>query len=70
MGRYITHEAISMGLFSLSYNTALGAFSQWDSVFQNNLELTTLLVERMATEYLSLQVKMRRPWGAKEVASH
>lgn len=41
----------------------------WRAVLANSQELLLLAIERMTHDYSSLNQKMRRPYGAKEVAS-
>lgn len=67
MNRFITHECIAHGVFGRSYNSGTGQLSAWEKHLQNTPELEVLLVKRLCADYLGMSLKMRRPWGLKDV---
>lgn len=69
MGKMLTHDSIAKGLWRNDYCSASPSMDAWRAVLANSQELLLLAIERMTHDYSSLNQKMRRPYGAKEVAS-
>lgn len=67
MPRFISHEPLSLGYFNSSYNGGTGAYSAWQGHLANDRSVVDLLVQRLASDYEALPVKLRKAWGAKEV---
>ena len=70
MLKFLPHDAIASGFFNRSYNSGHGVYSPWESVLQNTLPLTELLAERLASDFVGLSCKMRKPWSSKDVEAH
>ena len=67
MPKFILHEPLAVDLFNESHNTAQGTLQPWAKYLTNNTELLALMLERMESDYTALSLKMRKPYGAKEV---
>ena len=67
MNRVLHHEPISAGMFNLNYSSACS--SPWENAMQNTLELLNLTCEGMEGDFLAQHVRMRRPYGGKDIVA-
>ena len=67
--RFISHEPLASGLLNTTFNGAGGGLAPWDSQLQNSVASVNLLVDRLKSDFEGLSVKMRRPYGLKDVES-
>lgn len=64
--RFILHDGIANGVFNEDY-ISVGSGDPWCSYLQNSPELLDLLLGRMKRDFESTGVKMRKPYGMKEL---
>ena len=69
MGKFISHESLAMGVWNRDHCTALPAMSTWAAELTNTNELLLLLCDRLETDYISQNAKMRRAYSGKDVAA-
>lgn len=69
MQRFITHEALAAGWFNLDHNGSASS-NPWEAFLGNTLESLELLCHRMEADYLGLNPKMRKAYGAKDIVPH
>ena len=67
MPRFLNHEPLASDLFNLHHCTGTGTLQSWGKCLTNTEELLILLTQRLEQDWSSLAVKMRRPWGVKDV---
>ena len=68
MQKFLTHEAIAGGYFNEDFNGGVGIFSAWAGELTNNARVVDFLIQRLPTDYERLNPKMRKAFGAKDVA--
>ena len=69
MGKMLTHDSIAKGLWRRDYCSASPAMDAWGTILNNTREILLLTIERMNHDYESLNPKMRKCYGFKEVAA-
>ena len=67
MPRFLTHEAIAVGLLSDKHSTATGPFGNWKQELTNSENLLQTLINRMERDWLASPQKQRRPWHVKDL---
>ena len=68
MQKFLTHEAIAGGYFNQDFNVGVGVFSAWAGELANSGRTVDFLIQRLQTDYERLNPKMRKAFGAKDVA--
>lgn len=66
MNKFLHHEPLASGLFNRTHNSA-GQFKAWDALLCNSEPLLELVCFRMESDFLAQNVKMRKPYGAKDI---
>ena len=69
MPKFMTHESIACGVFNSTFNSAKGQWSAWEGYLLSTGPLLELLVRRMGVDFEQTSVKMRKAYGAKDVAT-
>ena len=54
-------------ILNTSYNSGTGSFLSWEKHLLNTFEVTSLLVERMASDYEKAGAKLRKPYAAPQI---
>lgn len=67
MPRFLTHEAIAVGLLSDKHCTATGPLGNWKQELTNNEALIMTVIHRMEKDWLATPPKQRRPWHVKDL---
>ena len=67
MNKFITHDAIAQGILNADYSSATGALSVRHKECTNSEVVLDLMLERMSSDFESLNPKMRKPWTAKDL---
>ena len=67
MNRFLHHEPISLGMFNLNYSSA--SSSPWENAMMNSVELLQLALQRMEGDFQAQHVRMRKPYGGKDVVA-
>ena len=67
MGKMLTHESIAQGCWNRSYCSANQLQSAWETALTNTPQILDLAIERMTKDYSSLNPKMRKAYGAKDI---
>lgn len=67
MGRFMTHEALALGLFNRDYSSGTGPYAHWVDSCRNSPEILQLLVRRMHDDYAQLHTKMRKAYTMKDL---
>lgn len=68
-GKFITHDAIASKWFNIDHVSTIPSMTAWDLDLVNTLPVLELMLDRMQGDFETLTVKMRRPWGSKEIES-
>ena len=69
MGKFLTHEALSLGYFNRSFTGGTGLFNAWALELANNPVSLDFMIQRLRTDYERLTPKMRRAYGAKDIVA-
>lgn len=67
MQKVIQHDALAGGVLNTDYTGGTGQFITWKDELSNNEELLTLISERLVVDYESLNKKMRKPTGLRDL---
>lgn len=67
MGKMLTHDSIAKGMWRRDYCSASTSMESWTSVLSSTQEILLLTIERMQHDYSTLNPKIRKPYGGKEV---
>ena len=65
--KFVTHEAIGSGVFNKGYCSCSALQSPWAEHLTNDVRLLGTLLQRMEGDFLAMNVKLRKPWGTKDV---
>ena len=65
--KFVTHEAIGSGVFNRGFCSASPLQSHWAEHLTNDLRVLGTLLQRMESDFLATNIKLRKPWGAKDV---
>ena len=66
--KFVTHESIAAGCFSVGFAAALPAQAAWREELTAGQKSLELLCERMERDYAALHPKMRKTWQVRDVA--
>lgn len=69
MHRFIYHDGLAAGMFNSDFVGGIGVYHAWADHCHNDERSLQWLVGRLQSDFESLNVKMRRPWSAKDVES-
>ena len=67
MGKILTHDSIAQGCWNRAYCSASPTQASWDSFLVNSPDILNLAIERMSNDYASLNAKMHKAYGAKDI---
>ena len=70
MPKLISHEPLASNLFNTNHSGAVGQLASWDGHMTNSQESVLLMVKRMRCDYEGVAVKMRKPFGSKEIETY
>lgn len=66
--KFLLHDGVAAGVFNASYNGCAPGLQPWDAILVNSGDVLDLMLARMKKDFESMSVKMRKPWGLKELA--
>ena len=69
MGKFISHESLANGIWNRDHCTALPTMSTWAAELTNTNEILLTLCDRLETDFISQNVKMRKAYSGKDVAA-
>jgi len=69
MGKFVTHEALSLGYFNRNFTGGTGLLQAWSLELTNSPTSLDFLIQRLRTDYERLNPKMRRAYGAKDIVA-
>ncbi|CAK8996569.1 Uncharacterized protein SCF082_LOCUS4848, partial [Durusdinium trenchii] len=64
--KFVLHDGIAAGIFNKNFNP-VGNGDPWNIHLQNTPELLTLLLSRMRQDFEGMSIRMRKPFGQKEL---
>ena len=69
MPKFVTHEPLAAGILNSGHTTGVGNYAAWSAELTNSEPILSLCIQRMQEDWLALTGRMRKPYGAKEVAA-
>lgn len=70
MHRFLTHDAIHNGAFNRDFSSTPGQLSCWSAELTNSPQILSLLIERLESDWVALNPKMRKPYSFAQVDAH
>ena len=67
MNKILNHDPIADGLFNRDYCAANGPLKPWAEILSNTPQSLELSLDRLEADCKSLNVKMRKAFGSKDV---
>ena len=69
MQRFVTHEAISNGVFDSEYTSGTSGYLPWAQELRNSPQVLDLLCQRMESDYLQMRPKNRKAFTFAQLAA-
>ena len=67
MNKILNHDPIADGLFNRDYCAANGPLKPWAEILSSTPQSLELSLDRLEADFKSLNVKMRKAFGSKDV---
>ena len=67
MLKFVTHDAISQGIFNRDFCTATSTMTAWQEQLTNSEEILQLLCQRLDKDFQGTPKKLRRPWNFQQI---
>ena len=67
MAKFITHESLAAGAWNRTHCSATDTMQAWQETLTNTDDILNLVLDRMSSDWKSLNPKMRKPFTLRDV---